>query len=248
MAKLTGSAKPLIGITPSSLDKQSVLQQDYAEWVSRSGGVPLMLPYSGGTTEDAAQLAAVLDGLLLSGGADIDPIHFGEEPIQGLGNITPERDAAELALIREFVRLDKPVFGICRGIQVLNAALGGTLYQDIHSQCSPSPLKHSQKAVASYPTHHIAIEAGSRLATLAGGLGERVNSFHHQAVKEAAPGLLITARTADGIVEAVESPTHRFVLGVQWHPEKMEAGDRLSAALFGAFVDACAWSGEQAVQ
>lgn len=228
--------KPLIGITPSSIEKQAILQHDYMEWVTRSGGLPVVLPYTD-HAGDAVQLADGLDGLLLSGGADVDPHYFGEEPIIGLGQITPDRDRGELALIQEFVKRDKPVLGICRGIQVLNVAMGGTLYQDILTQCDT--LQHSQKAPTSYATHRIVIAENTILAGIAGSIHQRVNSFHHQAVKEAAPGFQITARSTDNIVEAVESTTHRFVLGVQWHPEKMVAADALSTSLFAAFVNAC---------
>ncbi|WJH37234.1 gamma-glutamyl-gamma-aminobutyrate hydrolase family protein [Paenibacillus sp. CC-CFT747] len=175
---------------------------------------------------------------MLSGGTDLDPAYFGEEPHPKLGEVVPDRDRAELLLLDAYLQARKPVLGICRGCQVMNAALGGTLLQDIPSQC-PDALQHTQKAPRSHGSHLVRIREGSRLHGILGALEIRVNSFHHQAVRRAAPGLTVTAHALDGIVEAVERPGPPFFVGVQWHPEDMAGGDRYAAALFQSLVEAC---------
>ncbi|RKN75980.1 gamma-glutamyl-gamma-aminobutyrate hydrolase family protein [Paenibacillus ginsengarvi] len=228
--------KPIIAITASYEEDYAGLKHRYASWVLKAGGIPVVVPFGLGE-EEVRELCGITHGLLLSGGSDIDPAHYGEEPLPELGRVTPERDRLELLLVREFAAKDKPIFAICRGHQVLNVALGGSLYQDIHSQCGG--LQHNQKAPRSYATHRIRAEENSIVSRIAGASEFRVNSFHHQAVKDAAPGLRITARSEDGIVEAIESENHRFVLGVQWHPEDTAEVDEVSRNLFVKFVAAC---------
>lgn len=205
--------------------------------VAEAGGVPIMIPY----TNDEDKLARALQlvgGVLLPGGVDVDPELYAEEPIRGLGRIDPIWDALDVTAARIALERDIPVLGLCRGMQVLNVAAGGSLWQDIPSQVKDA-LQHGQKAPRWAATHRIDIEADSVLAEVL-GTSRRVNSYHHQAVKEPGRGIRVTARAADGIVEAIESTEHRFALGVQWHPELMIDSDPEQRGLFQRFVQAAA--------
>ncbi|GAB6158463.1 gamma-glutamyl-gamma-aminobutyrate hydrolase family protein [Desulfotomaculum varum] len=228
--------RPVIGIT-SSYDRESgrtYLSRYYVEAVQAAGGVPMVLPCI--LAEDQAEeILAAVNGLLLSGGVDVDPLLFGEQPHPLMGDICPARDRFELALTRLALARDLPVLAICRGIQLLNVAAGGTLWQDV-SLAVQQPLKHDQQAPRWYGTHTIQIQAGSRLAA-AWGHSAVVNSFHHQAVNRVAEGFQVTARSADGIVEGLESNRHTYVVGVQCHPECMYQDTRI-LALFESFVQA----------
>ncbi|MCL4440497.1 MAG: gamma-glutamyl-gamma-aminobutyrate hydrolase family protein, partial [Firmicutes bacterium] len=186
----------------------------------------------------ARRYLELVDGLLLSGGGDVEPRYFGQEPMCGTGKVFPERDSFEIELVRVALQQDLPVVSICRGIQVLNIALGGDIYQDIFSQV-PGALEHSQKIPRSFPWHKVDLVPGSRLGKIFGREEIRVNSFHHQAVKTVAPGFEVTARAADGLTEAIESSERRFAIGVQWHPEAMAPTDPMSIKLFEAFAVAC---------
>lgn len=205
---------PLIGITGNFGEKGCELAEGYFESVLRAGGTPVILP----PTDNADALVSVLDridGLLLSGGADLNPLFVNEEPLPKLGNINPRRDLAELLLIRLAFDRQIPILGICRGIQMLAAALDGSIWQDI-----PSPsIKHSQDLDRSYASHTVNIEEDSLLHSIFGTDTLAVNSFHHQAVREAGPHLRISAFAKDGVIEAVESSEHKSIIGVQWHPE-----------------------------
>lgn len=227
---------PLIGITCPEDETAGRLYLPHAYWraVAAAGGTPVLLPPAGAAVDN---LAERLDGLLLSGGGDPDPWHFGEEPRPGLGAVTPERDRFELELTRLALARGMPVLGICRGMQVLNVASGGTLLQDI-PEGVPAPLKHSQNAPRWYPTHGVEIRPGTLLARILGTTGLRVNSFHHQAVRDTAPGLTVSAVAPDGVIEGLEAPGPAFVLGVQWHPEAMWEKEPVQHTLFTAFVDA----------
>lgn len=216
------AARPIIGITGNFGAKGCELAQGYYESVLQAGGIPLVLP----PYDDANTLCQTLDkvdGILLSGGGDINPLLLGEEPIPGLHGICPQRDEMELLLVREAYNRQIPMLGICRGIQVLVAALGGTLYQDLNTQYSESPLvKHDQDLDRAYASHSVKLEAGSILAKLfpeAVEKGLSVNSFHHQAVRTPGPLLRISAKATDGVIEAVESNEYKSIVGVQWHPE-----------------------------
>ncbi|MGE5372111.1 MAG: gamma-glutamyl-gamma-aminobutyrate hydrolase family protein [Solirubrobacterales bacterium] len=228
--------KPLIGIT-SSHDEQTTqhsVKTSYIAAVERAGGCPVLLPAAVGP-ESVLNYAERLDGFVFSGGGDVDPIWWGEEPLIGMGEIDPLRDEFELALAREILSRDKPGLFICRGIQVLNVAAGGELIQDLRTG-----LKHRQQAPRYHPTHWIQLVPGSCLAGLAGCRQVWVNSFHHQAAAAAAPGFKVTARASDGVIEAIESEHHRYILGVQWHPECMQDG--LSDQLFRTLVQLAAGS------
>jgi putative glutamine amidotransferase len=181
----------------------------------------------------------MIDGLVLSGGSDVDPHYFGEEPHPKIGNITPERDKTEFLLTKAMLKRNKPILAICRGIQILNVAAGGKLYQDIASQYEGELIQHSQKAPRSYLAHSVQVTPGSLLAKSAGSESFRVNTFHHQAVSTVAPGFEVTAVASDGIIEGIESADYHFALGVQWHPESSYDEDIISRNIFAAFIKAC---------
>lgn len=228
--------KPIIGITcvVNWQDGKQMQNETYIQAILKAGGIPLLLPAVEGEDVILAH-AALLDGLVVSGGPDIDPLYFGEQPIPGLGGVVPLMDSYEVRLIRLFLELDKPILGICRGEQVLNAAAGGTLYQDIYSTL-PGLLKHRQEAPRPFRSHSISIQSGTKLASILGVEQTLVNTFHHQAVAQPAPGFVISASAPDGIVEAIESQNHRFALGVQWHPEGMWNVAENHDTLFAAFI------------
>ncbi|HET8630229.1 MAG TPA: gamma-glutamyl-gamma-aminobutyrate hydrolase family protein [Thermomicrobiales bacterium] len=218
--------KPLIGITPSlRTDERSgetfTLANTYVSAVEAAGGIPVILPPHGG---GVAELVEALDGVLFSGGADIRPSRYGDETVHPTTyGVSDLRDEFELALLGAALERDLPVLCICRGIQVLNVGLGGTLYQDVADQY-PDAIAHRPEVEGTprhEPLHTVAAEPGSLLADVYGAESIAANSFHHQSLKEIGAGLEVMGRTADGSVEAVTDPSHRFVLGVQWHPEMM---------------------------
>ena len=231
---------PLIGITthgPHDPDRANLdaLLAGIVQGVERAGGWPVLVPP--GLAEGTLRgLLPQLDGLLLSGGGDLDPARYGAPPHPLAAGIDPARDAAELALTRWAVYQGRPLFGICRGAQVLNVALGGTLYGDVSEH--PGAVRHTypDTAAAERP-HPVEVEEGTRLATVLGVPELAVNSLHHQAVREVAPGLRVAARAPDGLVEAVELPAHPFALAVQWHPESLPAAPEMQR-LFAALVAA----------
>jgi putative glutamine amidotransferase len=219
-------SRPVIGIT-ASIDQRSPafgetysLTRKYAEGVLQAGGVPLIVPHN----LDEDSLRAVLDrldGVLLSGGGDVDPVLFSEDAHPATHEIESDRDRLELTLARWVVESDVPLLAICRGIQVLNVALGGSLVQDIPSQV-PAALQHSfdrKTTPRNYLAHPVKIDPGSQLARIMQLDVAQTNSWHHQSIKQAADGLQVTAVASDGVVEAVEVPGRRFAIGVQWHPE-----------------------------
>jgi putative glutamine amidotransferase len=212
---------------------------DYVEGVAGAGGAPVVLPPVG--EESAAEaLIHSLDGLLLSGGSDLDPSYYGEKPVSELGVTLPERDAFEMALVGLALRRGMPVFGICRGMQVLNVALGGTLYQDLPSQWEQDPLKHRQDTPKWQPTHEVRVSEGSYIAEVMGRESVKVNSYHHQGIRDLAEGLVVTGRSLDGVIEAVEAEdlSERWLLGVQWHAEAMRGSGPQQESLFEAHVSA----------
>ena len=193
---------------------------DYVAGVAGAGGVPMVLPPITGAAEE---MARGIDGLLLTGGSDLDPAYYGEKPLPELGVILPERDAFEIAVLEHAVQRGVPVFGICRGMQVLNVALGGTLYQDLPSQLEDGSIAHRQQMPKWQWTHEVEADAGSEVAKIMQSTDLRVNSYHHQAIKALADGLAAVAHASDGVIEAVESHdlSERWVVGVQWHAEAM---------------------------
>ncbi|MBX6763237.1 MAG: gamma-glutamyl-gamma-aminobutyrate hydrolase family protein [Rubrobacteraceae bacterium] len=211
---------------------------DYVQSVVEAGGVPVVLPPVVGRGAVDALLGGI-DGLLLSGGSDLDPSHYGEERMPETGTTLPERDAFELALAGRALEAGLPVLGICRGLQVLNVLLGGSLYQDLHAQFGEGVLEHRQKEPKWVPAHEVEIAGESLLGRILGKERLAVNSYHHQAVKEVAGDLRVSARSPDGVVEALEwRDGSRWVLGIQWHAEAMREAWPEQRRLFSAFVEA----------
>ena len=218
-------ARPLIGITGNYEKDLCTLGEAYYRSVLKAGGIPVIIPpeamYDNEMHSNTylAELLDRLDGILFSGGGDPNPLLFGEQPVRELHGINPQRDMQELLLVKMAYDRQIPMLGICRGVQIMNLALGGSLYQDIYSQQEGVKIKHSQEQDRSFPSHTIKVEKDSILYTLFKKEEIPVNSFHHQACKEPAPCLKVTARSTDGVIEAVESNEYKSVLGVQWHPE-----------------------------
>lgn len=235
---------PLIGIPAGSQEPAPLpvlqLRSTYTTALALSGALPLIIPLQ----LPEVILRAIfdrLDGLCLAGGGDVDPAHYGEEPHPALRGVDIERDRTELLLTRWALQADLPILAICRGIQMLNVAAGGSLYQDIAAQVTGA-LQHTYRLEDSpweRPTHRVRIAPGSRLAALLETEEWATNSFHHQAVKEVGDGFRPVAWTDDGVIEAIEHPSRKFALGVQWHPEGMFQTDELARRLFAAFVAAC---------
>ncbi|MDR0995632.1 MAG: membrane dipeptidase [Tannerella sp.] len=237
--------KPLIGISANHREDTSCLADAYVEAVRTSGGIPVIVPVMDKpgrfTTSEAqiADLVPLLDGLLLSGGGDLNPLLFGEEPIPKLGEVDNLHDRYEWELLRLALGRQVPVLGICRGHQLLQVALGGELYQDVQAQY-PGALKHSQQMARDGLSHNVDILPDTRLAKAIGQTGKTsVNSFHHQAVKEVAPGFIASALSSDGLNEAAEHPEYPR-LSVQWHPECLISVDKHMQGLFRAFIEEAA--------
>ncbi len=229
--------QPRIGITPAVQDTAHLMiHQGYMEGILQAGGIPLLLPL----TDDSDTLDACIDscdGILFSGGADIDPKYYGEAKHEGCGDILPQRDSMELTLMHRLIeRGNKTIFAVCRGIQVLNVALGGTLWQDLPEELGTA-VQHRQVTDGTQPVHSVQIEPETPLAALAETQTLSVNSLHHQGIQKPGIGLRVNARSEDGLVEAVDLPGRPFCMGVQWHPERM-LWHPVSRALFRAFVRA----------
>lgn len=234
----------LIGIT--TYDGTSEIQTPiaavglhYIRAILQAGGTPVLLPNQLGEAE-WQEVYSRLDGILFTGGGDIEPGLFGGQAHPRVGELDPERDRLELPLLRFVVSQEKPFLGICRGLQVTNVALGGTLYTHIEDQ-HPGALKHDWYPDIPRDTlaHPVRVEEGSRMAEILGEPLLQVNSLHHQGIKDLAPALKAVAYAPDGIIEAVELPDHRFGLAVQWHPEWLTDQEPMRK-LFRAFVQAAA--------
>lgn len=231
--------RPLIAVTGSWDEKEGRLWlgKMYIEAVTSGGGIPLPLAYNG-DEESLQGILRVISGLVLSGGPDVDPMFFGEDPIPAGGEICPERDIFEINLTKLALASNIPVLGICRGMQVLNIAAGGDIYQDLDRRPCNRQIKHFQQAPRWYPTHKIVIDSKTLLASVLGSGEVRVNSYHHQAIRNVAPGFKVSARSADGVIEAVEMPASRFTLGVQCHPETMWKRYPIFCELFRRLAEA----------
>ncbi len=206
----------------------------YARAIVAAGGAPLLLPCLS-ADEATHGVLAVVQGLIVSGGADVAPAHYGQDPRPQLGSISPERDALDRCVVAYLLEHPAlPVLGICRGIQALNVFAGGSLFQDVPSQVAG--IKHSQQAPGWYATHELVLEADSVLAATVGPAPLWTNSYHHQAVCEVAPGFRAVAHSADGVIEAIEREQAGFCLGVQFHPELMAGSDERMGRLFARLV------------
>lgn len=225
--------KPVIGITGNFSDGNCAVADGYIRSVLAAGGTPLIIPPHDDMDASTATLDHI-DGLLLTGGGDINPLFLNEEPVRQLGGINHRRDRQELLLTRLAADRQIPILGICRGIQIMTAALGGELYQDINLQHTAPCIKHDQQLDRSYASHTVSITPDSLLSRIFPGEGKlAVNSFHHQAVKVPPTGFNVSAQAPDGIIEAVESAEYASILGVQWHPECMIlCGDESMLPLF----------------
>ncbi|AEB72355.1 gamma-glutamyl-gamma-aminobutyrate hydrolase family protein [Lentilactobacillus buchneri] len=214
---------------------RNTVNDDEVAGVIKHGGVPVLIPTR--NPEIMEHYVDLIDGLLLPGGPDVAPKFYGEEPVQNLGDTDAFLDASEIALVKLAVAKRKPIFGICRGVQVLNVALGGTLYQDLYSQRNHPTLQHYQKAPMPQGTHTISTTPDSYLAKIIGqGDSTLVNSHHHEAVKAVSGQLNISALAKDGVIEGVESQDDDLIIGVQWHPEAMFRTDEKQDALFADFM------------
>lgn len=237
--------KPIIAITGNQLTPNSgafngttvsYTPQSFVSALQAAGAAPLIVPIS--NPEEARTYIALADGLLLTGGYDINPAQYGEDPIPQLQAIHPKRDASELALIEAALEKGIPILGVCRGMQLLNVYYGGTLYQDLPSQYGQPLQQHVQLSSFHVPIQQIAIQSGSYLQELLGVEKLWVNSFHHQGIKDLGEGLAATAATSDGIIEAIElQDTPSQVVGIQWHPEIMLDEDEASRTLFADLVN-----------
>jgi len=209
--------------------EQAYVNDDYIRAAENAGGVPLILPVVN-DEENIKLQVKTCDAIILSGGQDINPLFYGEEPHKNLGLTNLRVDEYQIKLIKFALEQRKRILGICRGIQILNVACGGTLYQDL-SEIKEDTLKHFQESSRYYYSHKIKVEAGTALSKL---LGDEtlVNSFHHQCIKELGKGLKAAAFASDGVIEAAEMPDRNFVIGVQWHPEMMSVNSETMMILF----------------
>ena len=236
-------ARPVIGVSALiDIPRESLwMVPGYMDGIEEAGALPIMLPL----TEDAEvvrQAAALCDGFLFTGGQDVSPQLYGADRLPACGETSALRDHVESILLQEARRSDRPVLGICRGIQFINAALGGTLWQDLPSE-RPSDIEHHMSPPYDRAAHRDRIIEGSPLEQLMDGLLENgylsVNSYHHQAVKALAPGLEVMAVSEDGLIEALRDPSQHFLWAVQWHPEFSYKTDESARRIFRAFVEAC---------
>src|SRR5690625_458743 len=233
---------PVIGISAGYVNhayhtEGSYVHQDFISSVSNNGGLPIIIPYDVENTKSVEALQ-LCDGVIISGGEDVHPKFYGQEPHQDLGGTILKRDEAEIALVKHAIEHNIPILAVCRGIQILNVALGGTLIQDISSY-SNEFMQHFQKGThLYYDTHSIQIEKGSKLYEVFEDETGRVNSFHHQAIDILGEKLKATAKAPDGIVEGVEHIDHPYAVGVQFHPEFMASTNPLMNKLFIKFIEA----------
>ncbi|RYL95894.1 gamma-glutamyl-gamma-aminobutyrate hydrolase family protein [Sporolactobacillus sp. THM7-4] len=235
--------KPIIGVTGGLIKKNDFVEgpcthQDYGRSLLAVGAVPLILPIA--PSEIIEDYVSLCDGFILSGGDDVDPRFYGESPSPHIGVFNTDRDRSELLLLKKAVSSGKPVLGICRGLQVINVALGGTLIQDLSTEMKKT-IQHEQKVPRMKTSHSVRVIKNSRLFSLLEGRKSLfVNSLHHQAIGRLASDLRAVSFAPDGVIEAVEHVVNDRILGVQWHPESMAAGgDPLMIRLFSEFVRQC---------
>ncbi|AGT44038.1 gamma-glutamyl-gamma-aminobutyrate hydrolase family protein [Treponema pedis] len=239
--------KPFIGITGSCLYEKTqdlfigyermYTNTDYVNAVIAAGGVPVILPIIE-NKEDIKIQAENMDGIIIMGGYDVSPVFFNEEPLSCLGEVLPKRDIYEIELIKTAKEIQKPIFGICRGLQILNVAFGGSLYQDISSVKREIQIQHNQKARPDIRTHSIQTKEKSLMRKLFGKT-DTVNSYHHMAIKDVAKDFIATAWAPDGIIEAMEYSGNGYIIGVQFHPEMLARTHKPSLDLFKEFIKKC---------
>ncbi|EUJ24278.1 glutamine amidotransferase [Listeria grandensis FSL F6-0971] len=213
-------------------EPRATVNDTYVKAIAKAGGAPIILPVTQGSY--AKEIVARIDGLVLTGGDDISPFLYGEEPLAELSATLPERDIYEIELLKETLAQNKPVLAICRGVQLMNVAFGGTLYQDI-SYAQGIERQHLQRTDPVFPIHSITTKAASELRAI---FGEKamVNSLHHQVIRDIADEFHATAWASDGVIEGLEREGNLFVVGVQWHPEIMVKQDDEMCPLFETFV------------
>ncbi|WP_339033020.1 gamma-glutamyl-gamma-aminobutyrate hydrolase family protein [Fusobacterium animalis] len=237
------SKRAIIGISSSIIVdnsgsfagyKRAYVNKDYVDAVIRAGGVPLIIPFSTDKEVIISQ-AQLIDGLILSGGHDISPYNYGQEPSQKIGETFPERDTYEIILLEESKKRNIPILGICRGFQLINVAAGGTLYQDL-SLIPGNILKHNQVSNPTLKTHKVEIKENSFISSIF-GKATMVNSFHHQVIDKVANDFIVVAKASDGVVEAIEHKTYKFLVAVQWHPEMLAVNCEKARELFSKFVE-----------
>lgn len=248
-------SRPVIGLTtqtlhsidgiPPHLPSSWVMNQRYFLAATMAGAVPWMIPLLDDDLDTLREIYERLDGVLIPGGVDMDPAQYGEAVRPECGNLDPARDRVELQLARWAIADGKPVLGLCRGLQVINVACGGSLWQDLAAQ-RPESRKHDYFPPAGYArehlAHEVAVAPGTRLRALVGVDRLPVNSMHHQGVHRLGAGLVASATADDGLVEALEGQGAPFLVGVQWHPEVFEMTDPRTRHLFGGFIAAArAW-------
>lgn len=216
-------------------NKRSGINEAYISTVSNCNGIPVILPVS--KPENANQLIDSVDGLILSGGNDVSPYIYGEDSSQFLRSTDPFRDEFEISLLKEAIKQGKPVLGICRGMQLINVAFGGTLYQDTSLNANYT-IQHFQQSDPHFPIHSINVMENSILHSILGSKA-MVNSIHHQMLKKVSNEFYITATSNDGVIEAIEKKDGSFVLGVQWHPEILSESYEKMKGIFERFIEEC---------
>jgi putative glutamine amidotransferase len=218
------------------------MSQRYIRALTSAGALPWMIPLVGDDEDTLRAVYDELDGVFLPGGADIDPASYGQERHPRCDKSDPFRDRVELALARWAIPDHKPVLGVCRGLQLMNLACGGSLYQDLADQFAGA-IKHDYfpfggQFARDYLAHEVDVAKGSRLAEIFGAGALKVNSMHHQGIREIGSGLVATAVAPDGLVEGIEAADDSYLVGVQWHPEALTDGDAHSRRLFRSFIEA----------
>ena len=229
---------PVIGISAEVDNERDIkLKNTYVHAIEASGGLPLVLPYTN-DPNTMQSFVDLCDGFLFTGGDDVAPHRFGEEPKDSCGDVQLFRDEYEFLLLKQAMKTAKPILAICRGIQLVNVAFGGTLYQDIPSE-KPSQILHRQTDFGSTPAHTVSVLPDTPLAALMGKDTLRVNSLHHQAIKVLGDRLAVMAVSEDDLIEALYLPEAQYLRALQWHPERMFDTDAGSRLIFADFVDAC---------
>ncbi len=232
--------KPKIGITcgvkQNGRNDFAYLSYNNINVIKEAGGIPIILPL---LKEECDSYLDIIDGLLFSGGNDVNPMYFNEDPVNGIGETNILRDEFEIEIFKKAVVKDIPILGVCRGMQVINIAAGGTIYQDIKTQFKTN-MCHKQTGTPQYNYfHNVQIEEDSKLYNIYKSNNIYTNTFHHQAVKDLAPGFKSTAKTKDGLIEAIESTNNKYVLAVQWHPEMMYCVHKEHFQIFKDFINEC---------